>query len=87
MFVHPEQVAEVISRHGFARARLVVGNEGGNDTLTLQVERDGAADVDLMLAVETTLREVTKLRGDVLFVATGELPNDGKVIEDVRQYA
>jgi phenylacetate-CoA ligase len=32
------------------------------------------------------LREVTKLRGEVLLVAPGSLPNDGKVIEDARSY-
>jgi len=87
LFVHPEQVASVVARHGLGRARLVVDNDGGNDTLVLRVERDGAADLELMQAVEATLRDVTKLRGEVHFVATGSLPNDGKVIEDVRKYA
>jgi phenylacetate-CoA ligase len=87
LFVHPEQVAEVVARHGLGRARLVVGNEGGNDTLTLRVERDGAPDAALVGAVEATLKDITKLRGDVSFVAVGALPNDGKVIEDARQYA
>lgn len=87
LFVHPEQVASVVARHGLGKARLVVDNDGGNDTLVLRVERDGAADLELMQAVEATLRDVTKLRGEVHFVATGSLPNDGKVIEDVRKYA
>ena len=34
--------------------------------------------------VAQTIREVTKLRGEVAFVAPGALPNDGKVIEDRR---
>jgi len=29
---------------------------------------------------------VTKLRADIEFVALNTLPNDGKVIEDVRAY-
>lgn len=87
LFVHPEQVAAVLARHGLAKARLVVGNDGGNDTLVLRVERDGPADGALVASVEATLKDVTKLRGDVSFVAAGSLPNDGKVIEDVRQYA
>jgi phenylacetate-CoA ligase len=33
-----------------------------------------------------SIREVTKLRGDVELVAPGSLPNDGKVIEDQRKY-
>ena len=37
-------------------------------------------------AIAETLRDVTKLRGEVELVAPGSLPNDGKVIEDVRKY-
>jgi phenylacetate-CoA ligase len=32
------------------------------------------------------IRDVTKLRGDVLLMQPGSLPNDGKVIEDARSY-
>ena len=32
------------------------------------------------------MREVSKLRGDVAFKLPGTLPNDGKVIEDLRKY-
>ena len=32
------------------------------------------------------IRDVTKLRGDVLLLQPGSLPNDGKVIEDARSY-
>jgi len=87
LFVHPEQVAAVLARHGFARARLVVENEDGSDRMTLRIERDGAPDAALAKAVEDTLRDLTKLRGEVEFVASGALPNDGKVIEDARKYS
>jgi phenylacetate-CoA ligase len=83
LFVHPHQVAEVVRRHGLQRARLVVDNEGGEDRMSLHVEGLGA-DVG---AVEATLREVTKVRGEVRGVAAGTLPNDGKVIEDRRKYS
>jgi phenylacetate-CoA ligase len=82
MFVHPHQVAEVLRRHGLKRGRLVVENERGEDRMTLRVE-GAAAD---MVPIEATLREVTKVRGEVLGVAAGSLPNDGKVIEDLRKY-
>jgi phenylacetate-CoA ligase len=85
MFVHPEQVAAILKRHpDVARARLVVGNPAGSDVMTLHceaVERPGLAE-----AVAASIREVTKLRGEVLLVAPGSLANDGKVIEDARQY-
>ena len=32
------------------------------------------------------MREVTKLRGEVAYRTPGELPNDGKVIDDIRSY-
>jgi len=37
-------------------------------------------------ALVQTLREVTKLRGQVELFAAEALPNDGKVIEDARRY-
>src|SRR5262249_53634367 len=84
MFVHPSQVAEVRRRHpGIARARLVITNPEGSDVMTLRCELSSAVDEG---AVETSLREVTKLRGGVECVAHGTLPNDGKVIDDARKY-
>jgi phenylacetate-CoA ligase len=86
MFVDPSQVAAIVRRHPeIVRARLVVDNPGGNDRMTLHVElADGAgAPRD---AVVATIRDVTKLRGDVEFRAHGELANDGRVIDDVRKY-
>ncbi len=40
----------------------------------------------LAQAITNTLREVCKLRGQVEFADAGSLPNDGKVIEDLRKY-
>ena len=86
MFVHPSQVAEVARRHPeVLRARLVVGGEMANDRMTLHVEVPGAPD-GLAERVADSVRDVTKLRGDVVLCAPGSLPNDGKVIEDARSY-
>jgi phenylacetate-CoA ligase len=87
MFVHPHQVAEVLRRHGLARGRLVVGNEAGEDRMTLHIESAGTRDAALAAAIEATLRDLVKLRGAVRFVSPGSLPNDGKVIEDARAYS
>jgi len=87
MFVHPSQVAEVLKRHpGLGRARLVVEGEMANDRMTLHVETGSAAE-GLAEAVAGTVRDVTKLRADIVLAAPGSLPNDGKVIEDRRSYA
>ena len=36
--------------------------------------------------IVAAIRDVTKLRGQVELLAPGALPNDGKVIEDIRSY-
>jgi phenylacetate-CoA ligase len=86
MFVHPGQVAEVARRHPeIAKARLVVEGEMANDRMTLKVEVNGAPE-GLAAAVAASVRDVTKLRAEVLISVPGSLPNDGKVIEDARRY-
>ncbi|MGE0500449.1 MAG: phenylacetate--CoA ligase family protein [Rhizobiaceae bacterium] len=85
MFVDPRQVAEVTRRHPeIARARLVVTRDGARDVMILQVESRNGRDP---APIAASLREVTKLGGDILFVEPGSLPNDGKVIDDARDYA
>jgi phenylacetate-CoA ligase len=86
MFVHPSQVAEVAKRHPeVLKARLVVEGEMANDRMTLRVEC-GTQPAGLAEAIAHSVRDVTKLRGDVQLCAPGSLPNDGKVIEDARKY-
>jgi phenylacetate-CoA ligase len=87
MFVHPSQVAEVVRRHPvILRARLSVTHDAErNDVMTLACEAS-AQDAALAAAVGASIREVCKLRGEVSLVAPGSLPNDGKVIEDLRRY-
>ncbi|MBK6850066.1 MAG: AMP-binding protein [Burkholderiales bacterium] len=89
MFVHPGQVAAVLKRHPeLGRARLVVEGEMANDRMTLKAELAAgiAAPEGLAARVADSIRDLTKLRGDVDLVPAGSLPNDGKVIEDARSY-
>ena len=86
MFVHPSQVADVLRRHPeVSKARLVIEGEMANDRMTLMAECPSAPD-GLATALADSLRDVTKLRGEVALVAVGTLANDGKVIEDARKY-
>jgi phenylacetate-CoA ligase len=86
MFVHPSQIAEVGRRHPeLGRLRLTVTREGEQDIMTLYAE-SVAADEGLRAKAAETLIAVTKLKGAVQFVASGSLPNDGKVIADERKY-
>jgi phenylacetate-CoA ligase len=84
MFVRPEQVAEVLRRHPeIARARLVVARAGETDAMTLKVE-SRTRSPEFVLAVGESVLSVMKLKGSVEAVKPGSLPNDGKVIEDIR---
>jgi phenylacetate-CoA ligase len=87
MFVHPSQVAEVLRRHPeVARARLVISGEMADDRMTLRAEVADRAE-GLAAALAGSLRDVTKLRGEIELVVPGTLANDGKVIEDARPIA
>lgn len=84
MFVHPEQIALVLDQFPqISKARLVVSGSTGQDVMTFKVERSDSLDAD---AISASVRDHTKLRAKVEFVEPGELPNDGKVIEDIRSY-
>ncbi len=86
MFVTPGLVSEVLRRHReVSKARLVVEGENGNDRMTLKCEAKERP-AGLAEAIVASIRDVTKLRGEVELVAPGSLPNDGKVIEDLRKY-
>jgi phenylacetate-CoA ligase len=86
MFVHPSQIAAIVARHPeIARAKLIVDNAEESDRMTLHVEvaANASSNADAIVA---SIREITKLRGEVAFHPRGELANDGKVIDDLRKY-
>jgi phenylacetate-CoA ligase len=86
MFVHPEQVNKVIKRHPeITRARLVIDWIDQADAITLKCESN-SRDESLVSAVATSIRDICKLRGKVELLSTDDLPNDGKVIDDIRKY-
>lgn len=87
MFVHPGQVNDIVKRFPeVLKARLVVSGEMANDQMTLHVEC-AQLDEALRNRLSDTVREVTKLRAEIVAKTPGSLPNDGKVIEDARSYA
>ncbi|NIC41644.1 phenylacetate--CoA ligase family protein [Aquabacterium sp. A08] len=90
MFVHPSQVADIVRRHPEAlKARLVVSGQMADDRMALHVEVEqpqSSAAAALTQALAHSVRDVTKLRGEVVLVPPGSLANDGKVIEDARSY-
>lgn len=84
MFVQPAQIAALVKRHKeIIRARLVVARDAkGGDEMTLKIEMGEPAEDPVRIA--ETLQALTKLRGAVIRVPQGSLPNDGKVIDDIR---
>ncbi|WP_269585514.1 phenylacetate--CoA ligase family protein [Roseibium sp. Sym1] len=86
MFVDPAQVAQIVAAHPeVGKARLAVSRQGETDAMTLTVETEVTGN-GLSERIAATLRDVTRLKGEVLLVPPGDLPNDGKVIADEREY-
>lgn len=89
MFVDPKQVHDLIALFpDVGKARLEVTNPDDQDEMTLRVELDQgpAADhQDLAEKIAGKAREIFGLRCLVTLDASGNLPNDGKIIDDQRQ--
>jgi phenylacetate-CoA ligase len=86
MFVHPEQVAEVVKRHSeIGKARLEVDAGDGRDIARLRCELT-ADDDGLIVKIAETFQAVCKVRCTVEPAEPGSLPNDGKIIDDVRKF-
>lgn len=86
MFVHPQQVDKVNKRHPeIVKSRLVITNPDNKDLLTLKCEVSSSPE-NLTPAIENSIREVMKLGGTVELASPGTLENDGKVIDDSRNY-
>jgi phenylacetate-CoA ligase len=88
MFVHPAQVANITRRHpDIVKARLVVSGRMANDEMTLHCEVAQPLAPEQVEAIVASIRDVTKLRGEVKFEAPGALPDDGRLIDDQRDYS
>ncbi|MEM6945725.1 MAG: phenylacetate--CoA ligase family protein [Pseudomonadota bacterium] len=84
MFVRPEQIAAILARHPeVLKARLTVSRAHEQDIMDLSIE---TTHPEIAATVGETMREVLKLRGEVTPVQPGGLKNDGKVIDDTRDY-
>ncbi len=86
MFVHPEQLDRVVKAHPeVIRARIVVTREGESDAMKVLCE-SGSQGEGLAEAIASSVQSFCKLRGEVVLQSPGELPNDGKVIDDQRDF-
>lgn len=86
MFIHPGQVQGALK--GFPqleRVRAVVTREENRDVLTVRIETSGPEDA-LKGQLEAKLRDILRIGAKVVWAAPGELPTDGKIIEDARRW-
>lgn len=85
MFVRPEQIQLIAERlPALLKLRLVVTRSNELDQMLLKAEVDKPGDASLLEAASNALKEITKLSGKVELVPTRTLPNDGRIIEDLR---
>jgi phenylacetate-CoA ligase len=82
MFIRPEQVAVLTERFSeIERARVTVSHDGSNDQMLVQIETENKDPS----SYEEAVRDIMKLRATIEIVAPDNLPNDGKVIDDIRE--
>jgi len=90
MFVQPSQISKIIDElfDNKPKAKLIVTRENNRDNLTLQIEyvSNQNEKEDLNKKVVDEMKKILNLNGKVQFVNIGTLPNDGKVIDDVRDF-
>ena len=90
MFVQPSQVNKILeSLQLNSPARMIVSRSNDKDELLLKVESkvtDTAQIESLQEKISDQIKNVINLRGNVKIVPIKSLPNDGKVIDDIRDF-
>jgi phenylacetate-CoA ligase len=89
MFVHPEQVGQIEWKAPEVEAiQLVITRAGHEDQMIIQaVLKSGAVPSDaLRVRISEGAREVTRLRGEVVFVSEADLSEKEKKIVDKRKW-
>ncbi len=83
MFVRPEQMEEFLGRNKeVSKSRAIVSRENETDRLLVQLETE-SKEVEKF---QKSFREILNLRVEIELVEKGTLPNDGKVIDDQRDF-
>jgi phenylacetate-CoA ligase len=89
IFIHPGQVDEVARKYeAIERYRIVVTRAEHKDHMTFQAELktqdpDQAA---LKVAVEKSMQDILRIKGEVVFLPPGTLPETYKKIDDLRTW-
>ena len=90
MFVQPSQIAKIIDQlfDDKPKAKLIVSRENNRNSLTLQIEHlvNTNEKDNLNKKVVDEMKKILNLNGEVEFVNLGTIPNNGKVIDDIRDF-
>ncbi len=90
MFVQPSQVNKILETLKInGSARMIVSRSNDKDELLLKVEAE-VTDTNQIESLEKKIsdeiKNIINLRGTVKIVPIKSLPNDGKVIDDIRDF-
>ena len=90
MFVQPSQVNKILESLKInGSARMIVSRSNDKDELLLNVEAE-ITDTDqiesLQKKISDEIKNVMNLRGNAKIVPIKSLPNDGKVVDDIRDF-
>ena len=90
MFVQPSQVNKILETLKIdGSARMIVSRSNDKDELLLKVEAE-VTDTNqiesLQQKISDEIKNVINLRGNAKIVPINSLPNDGKVIDDIRDF-
>ena len=89
MFVHPEQVSQLEKRvPEISAAQLVISRAGHEDVMTIRAVpgTETLPSDALREKIADTARELTRLRGEVVFVSEAEMTEKEKKILDARKW-
>ena len=90
MFVQPSQVNKILETLKInGAARMIVSRSNDKDELLLKVEAE-VTDTNQIESMEQKItdeiKNIINLRGTTKIVPIKSLPNDGKVIDDIRDF-
>ena len=90
MFVQPSQVNKILENLKIDNeARMIISRSNDKDELLLKVESNitNSSEIEIIKQkISDEIKNVINLRGTLEIVPVNSLPNDGKVIDDTRDF-
>jgi phenylacetate-CoA ligase len=90
MFVQPSQINKILENLEIRdKARMVISRSNDRDEMTLEIESNLTDPLEIesiQARVSEEIKNVINLRGNSKIVPLSSLPNDGKVIDDTRDF-